>query len=94
MISRAPVPLPCRHSGGHENKKQAFTEQVFLVNGAGAGGVGITEQIWTELMEQGMDETAAKKRIFTMDSRGVVTTDRELEPYKHKFAKTRRHCHG
>lgn len=69
-----------------KSKKEAFTDQVFLVNGAGAGGVGIAEQIWTELVAQGMDETAARKRIFTMDSKGAVTTDRDLEPYKHKFA--------
>ncbi|MEX1315357.1 MAG: NAD-dependent malic enzyme [Desulfotignum sp.] len=70
-----------------KTKKTSFTDQVFLVNGAGAGGVGIAEQIWTELVEQGLDETGARKRIFTMDSRGVVTTDRDLEPYKYKFAK-------
>ena len=70
-----------------KSKKQAFTDQVFLVHGAGAGGVGIAEQIMTELMEQGLDETAAKSKIFTLDSKGVVTTDRDLEPYKTKFAK-------
>lgn len=70
-----------------KSKKEAFTDQVFLVNGAGAGGVGIAEQIWTELVEQGINEAEAGKRIFTMDSKGVVTTDRDLEPYKLKFAK-------
>jgi len=70
-----------------KTKNQALTDQVFLVNGAGAGGVGVAEQIWTELKEQGMDEIEAAKRIFTTDSRGVVTTDRELEPYKLKFAR-------
>jgi malate dehydrogenase (oxaloacetate-decarboxylating) len=69
-----------------KTKNASLTDQVFLVNGAGAGGVGIAEQIWTELREQGMDDAAARKRIFTMDSRGVVTTDRELERYKLKFA--------
>ncbi|MEE4363541.1 MAG: NAD-dependent malic enzyme [Desulfotignum sp.] len=70
-----------------KSKKQAFTDQVFLVHGAGAGGVGIAEQIMTELMEQGLDENAAKNKIFTLDSKGVVTTDRDLEPYKTKFAR-------
>ncbi len=68
-------------------KNEKMTDQVYLVNGAGAGGMGIAEQIQTELMEQGMDEGAAAARIFTMDSKGVVTCDRELEPYKYKFAK-------
>ncbi len=70
-----------------KSKNQAFTDQVFLVHGAGAGGVGIAEQIMTELMEQGLDENAAKNKIFTLDSKGVVTTDRDLEPYKTKFAR-------
>ncbi len=68
-------------------KKEKMAEQVYLVNGAGAGGVGIADQIMTELVEQGMDEKDAIARIFTMDSRGIVTTDRDLEPYKVKFAK-------
>jgi malate dehydrogenase (oxaloacetate-decarboxylating) len=68
-------------------KKEKITEQVYLVNGAGAGGMGIAEQIQTELMEQGMDEQAAIAKIFTIDSRGIVTTDRKIEPYKMKFAK-------
>jgi malate dehydrogenase (oxaloacetate-decarboxylating) len=68
-------------------KKEKITDQVFLVSGAGAGGIGIAEQIWTELVEQGMDEKSATDRIFTTDSRGIVTSDRELEPYKMKFAK-------
>jgi malate dehydrogenase (oxaloacetate-decarboxylating) len=68
-------------------KKEKMTDQVYLVHGAGAGGIGIAEQIQVELMEQGMDKTEAIARIFTLDSRGVVTSDRDLEPYKKKFAK-------
>ena len=68
-------------------KKEKMTDQVYLIHGAGAGGIGIAEQIQTELMEQGMDEKDADARIFTLDSRGVVTSDRDLEHYKLKFAK-------
>jgi len=68
-------------------KKEKMSEQVYLVHGAGAGGIGIAEQIRTELLELGLDENAAEARIFTLDSKGVVTSDRELEPYKVKFAK-------
>ncbi len=68
-------------------KEEKMTDQVYLVHGAGAGGIGIAEQIMTELMEQGMSEAEATARIFTLDSRGVVTSDRDLEPYKMKFAK-------
>ncbi len=68
-------------------KKEKMTDQVYLVHGAGAGGIGIAEQILTELVVQGVDEKEAIAKIFTLDSRGVVTSDRELEPYKKKFAK-------
>jgi len=68
-------------------KNEKMTDQAYLVHGAGAGGVGIAEQIQTELMEQGLSEQDAIARIFTLDSRGVVTSDRDLEPYKLKFAK-------
>ncbi|HCY86163.1 MAG TPA: NAD-dependent malic enzyme [Desulfobacteraceae bacterium] len=67
--------------------KKSMTDQVYLVHGAGAGGVGIAEQIQTELEEQGMSTEDAIARIFTLDSRGVVTSDRDLEPYKIKYAK-------
>ncbi len=68
-------------------KREKMTDQVYLVHGAGAGGIGIAEQIQTELMAQGMSPSDAIARIFTLDSRGVVTSDRDLEPYKLKFAK-------
>jgi len=68
-------------------KKEKMTDQVYLVHGAGAGGIGIAQQIQVELMEQGMVEADAIARIFTLDSRGVVTSDRDLEHYKEKFAK-------
>ncbi|MGW8160644.1 MAG: malic enzyme-like NAD(P)-binding protein, partial [Desulfobulbales bacterium] len=61
--------------------------QVFLVHGAGAGGIGIAEQIEAALIEHGLRENEARRRIFTLDSHGVVTTDRMVEPYKAKFAK-------
>jgi len=68
-------------------KKEKMSGQVYLIHGAGAGGIGIAEQILTELMEQGMDEKEAVSKIFTLDSKGVVLSDRTIEPYKVKFAK-------
>lgn len=68
-------------------KFEKLQDQVFLVHGAGAGGIGIAEQIGIALVEAGLTEQEAKDRIFTLDSRGVVTSDRDLEEYKYKFAK-------
>ena len=68
-------------------KGEEIEDQVYLVHGAGAGGVGIAEQIEVALIEHGLRENQARRRIFTLDSQGVVTTDRKVEPYKAKFAK-------
>ena len=38
-------------------------------------------------MNSGLRENEARRRIFTLDSRGVVTSDRMVEPYKGKYAK-------
>jgi len=68
-------------------KGEKLTEQVFLVNGAGAGGVGVAEQLLLGLRDSGMQEAEARQRIYAMDRRGLVTTGRQLEPYKARFAK-------
>lgn len=68
-------------------KGEKLKDQIYLIHGAGAGGIGIAEQILTELKEQGMAEKEAISKIFTLDSKGVVTTDKSIEPYKIKFAK-------
>lgn len=70
-------------------KVENLEDQVFLVHGAGAGGVGIAEQIESALIAAGMVAEDARDRIFTVDSKGIVTQDRKLEPYKVKFAKNR-----
>jgi len=64
-----------------------IADQVYLLHGAGAGGIGIAEQIEAALIEHGLRENAARKRIFTLDSKGVITSDRMVEPYKARYAK-------
>jgi malate dehydrogenase (oxaloacetate-decarboxylating) len=68
-------------------KQESTQDQVYLIHGAGAGGGGIAEQIEAALVEEGMPADAARARIYTLDSRGLVTTDRRIDPYKEKFAK-------
>jgi len=70
-----------------EIKKERLSDQVYLIHGAGAGGVGVAEQIEAALVEEGLSAKEARARIFTVDSRGLVTTSRKLEPYKERFAK-------
>ena len=68
-------------------RREELTEQNFLIYGAGAGGIGIAEQLHAALMDEGLKDLEARNKIFTLDSRGLITSDRDLEPYKQKFAK-------
>ena len=70
-------------------KGERLRDQVFLIHGAGAGGVGIAEQIETVLREEGLSEEEARARILTLDSRGLILDGPDLLPYKRKFAKER-----
>lgn len=65
----------------------ALGEQTYLVHGAGAGGVGVAEQIEAALIEGGMRAAEARARIYTLDRLGMVIRRSGLEPYKEKFAK-------
>lgn len=68
-------------------KKETLSQQVFLIQGAGVGGVGIAEQIFNCLQYYGLSAEEANARIFVIDSGGLLTIDRKLELYKNKFAK-------
>ncbi len=68
-------------------KNEKLRDQVYLIHGAGAGGVGIAEQIETALREEGLTSEEARSRILTLDSRGLIIYKDDLLPYKKKFAK-------
>ena len=69
---------------------KTLKEQIFLVSGAGAGGIGVAQQVRNGLVRLGMSAADAHKRIFVLDSRGLILNDREgLEDYKKEFAHQR-----
>jgi malate dehydrogenase (oxaloacetate-decarboxylating) len=68
-------------------KDERLVDQVFLVHGAGAGGVGIADQILAGLRERGLSEKEVLQRIYTLDRHGLVVNSRRLEPYKEHFAR-------
>ncbi len=69
---------------------KTLKEQVVLVSGAGAGGIGVAQQVRNGLVRLGMSAAEAHKRIFVLDSRGLILDDREgLEDYKKEFAHRR-----
>lgn len=80
-VTLAAVLAALRVTGGR------LRDQVFCIHGAGAGGVGVAEQLDVALREEGLTPEEARARIFTIDRHGLTTTDRVLEPYKMKFAK-------
>jgi len=66
---------------------EELIDQRYLVFGAGAGGVGVSRQIKSYLMMAGMTKEQARRVIYTVDSRGLITTERsKMEDYKHEFA--------
>ncbi len=67
---------------------EALREQRVVVHGAGAGGVGVATAIQRGMMREGLTREAAAARIFVTDSKGLVTSDRDVEPYKRAFAQS------
>ncbi len=72
-------------------KRQKLSEQVFLIHGAGTCGIGVAEQIELALIEEGLSADEAKKRIFALDSKGVLWKGRECELYKRRYARDPEH---
>ena len=67
--------------------KRALRDEVFLVHGAGAGGVGVADQIVAGLVKQGASEREARQQVYVVDSRGLVLAGRAgLEEYKRHLA--------
>ncbi|MCI0570166.1 MAG: NAD-dependent malic enzyme [Myxococcaceae bacterium] len=64
-----------------------LTEQTFVVHGAGAGGVGVARQVARGLEREGLTPAQARSRIYVLDSKGLILTDRPgIEDYKREFA--------
>ncbi|MBF0359711.1 MAG: NAD-dependent malic enzyme [Oligoflexia bacterium] len=67
---------------------KTMKDQRILVAGAGASAQGISDLIVSALMEDGFSKEEAIKRIWTVDSKGLVTKDRlNLEDFKATYAR-------
>jgi malate dehydrogenase (oxaloacetate-decarboxylating) len=51
-------------------------EHTVVISGAGSAGHGIANQITYTMIDAGMDADEARKRIFVLDSRGLILSDR------------------
>ena len=67
-------------------KKEKLEDQIFLIHGAGTCGIGVAELIELALIEEGVSEAEAKRKIFALDSHGVITDERDCDLYKKRYA--------
>ncbi len=67
-------------------KGERLTDQNFLICGAGAGGAGVAAAIIAGLIHEGSSEEEARSKVFVLDSKGLLTSDRKLDDYKVQFA--------
>ena len=67
---------------------QRMADQRIVFAGAGASAQGISDLLVTAMMEDGLTRDEAIKRIWTTDSKGLVTKERtNLEDFKATYAR-------
>ena len=70
-------------------KNERFEDQVFVVVGAGAGGVGVASSIRQGLMGAGLSHHDACKRLYVVDRQGLLVAGQpELEDHQRSFARS------
>ena len=71
-------------------KHQRFSDQRFVIAGMGQAGTGIASNIRAMLMEEGLSESDAGRRIFAFDAPGLLMEDTPgLEEQQRRFAQPR-----
>jgi len=63
-----------------------LANEVVVVHGAGAGGVGVARAIEQGMVREGLSVAEARARVFVLDSRGLLVEGRAMEDYKRPFA--------
>jgi len=64
-----------------------ISKQHVVMLGAGSAATGISDQIVTAMMTEGLSKQQAKSAIWLVDSQGLVHTGRPgLEPFKQEYA--------
>ncbi|KAF5369455.1 hypothetical protein D9758_002564 [Tetrapyrgos nigripes] len=74
------------------SQRAPLSEHKILFLGAGSSGIGVAKMLMSFFTSMGISEEEAKKKIYTVDSKGLVTLDREgLQEHKKYFARTDYH---
>jgi malate dehydrogenase (oxaloacetate-decarboxylating) len=79
-VALAGVLAACRRSG------VPLREQVVVIHGAGAGGIGVALAIRSGMEREGLSRNEATRRILVLDSGGLLTEARGISGYKAPFA--------
>lgn len=79
-VALAGVLSACRLKG------EALRDQVVVVYGAGAGGIGVAWALREGMKREGLSEEEARSRILVLDSKGLLVRGRGMEAYKEPFA--------
>ena len=80
-VAAACVHAACRISGS------SFTDSRIVIYGAGAAGLGIARQLRGQLRDAGLTDDQLTQAIIAMDSRGIISSDREqMDEYKKELA--------
>ena len=67
--------------------EEKLADQVFVVYGAGAGGIGVARQLYIALVSAGVAPAAARENVVALDNLGLIVKGRhDLEQYKVDFA--------
>ena len=70
-------------------RNEKLADEVFVIYGAGAGGIGVAWALREGLVRAGLTAAEASQRVFVLDSRGLLLLDRDMEEYKRGFAHDR-----
>ncbi|TSA81107.1 NAD-dependent malic enzyme [Deinococcus detaillensis] len=69
-------------------KGERLQDQVFVVVGAGAGGIGVAGMIRSGLMRAGLSPAEASNKVYVIDRYGLLMHGQALEDHQLSFAKT------
>lgn len=76
------------------------SDQVYVMYGAGAGGIGVAESIARLSVDEGKTLDEARRQFYVVDSQGLITTDRsdyvnnKIASHKIPYARSDMSCEG
>ncbi|GAA5337316.1 NAD-dependent malic enzyme [Thermus antranikianii] len=87
-VALAGVLSACRLKG------EKLSDQVIVIYGAGAGGIGVAWALREGMKREGLSEEEARARVLVLDSKGLLVEGRSMEAYKQPYAQRRERIAG